>query len=189
MATRSISLQAASSQDLETMTMSYIAHGFTIANKTSAQVTLIKKKPFPVVWLIIDLICISLFGFGLLMIAITLIIYASDSDQMVTITVGNLAPQAYSGQLAQPGTGQFASQPYSGQIVPQASSPYSGQFAGSRPLTPSGAYGVAAAPSSYLTAPRSPDGYYWWDGQAWQPVPQAGQTGPMGQPPTQPLGY
>lgn len=138
MATRSISVQAATPQDLETMTMSYIAQGFSVANKTPMQVTLIKRKEFSVLWAVIGfIIC-------LLPLLIYLIIYASESDQMVVITVAG-APQVAS-------------------TVPLVG---------------------ATQPAAYLNAPRSPDGYYWWDGQAWQPIPQ---TGPMPQqPPTGPM--
>ena len=62
-----------------------------------------------------------------------------------------------------------------------------GQLAGTPPLTYSGALS-APQPPNYPDAPRSPDGNYWWDGQAWQLIPQSEQTGPMGQPPTGPMG-
>lgn len=162
MATKAISLQAATPQDLETMTMGYIARGFTIMNKTPAQVTLLKKKQFSTTWLIIDLVLIFLFGFGLLLLIIYLIMYAMGNDQMVTITVSSLAAQQYGGQLPQqqPITGQLAQQAVSGQL-----------------------------PQPWVNAPRSEDGNYWWDGQNWQPVPRADQSGPLSQSPTNPTAY
>jgi hypothetical protein len=192
MATKAVSVQVANSQDLETMTMQYIAQGFTVMNKTPAQVTLFKKKPFPMVWFIVDLALILLFGFGILLVIITLIIYAADSDRMVTITAANIAAPAYTAPLAQPYSGQLAQQSYSGPIAQQsysgpiAQQSYSGPIAQqsySGPIaqagTPSQALSQPTAQvtsdSQWLTAPRSPDGYYWWDGQAWQPVPQSGQ--------------
>jgi hypothetical protein len=162
MATKAIAVQAATPQDLASMKLAYIAKGFSVMTDTPAQVALFKKKPFPTVWIIVDVVLIFLFGFGVLLIILHLIMYAVASDQMVTITVANMAAPAYSGQLSQPGSGQL-SQPVSGQI--------------------------GAASDAWQSAPRSPDGNYWWDGQAWQPVPQAGQSGPMPQAPTGPMGY
>lgn len=163
MATRAISLQAATPQDLETMTMAYIAQGFSVMNKTPAQVTLFRQKQFSTTWLIIDLVLIFFFGFGLLLLIIYLIIYAAQSDDMVTITIASMAAPPYGGYIAQ--------QPYSGPLPQQ---PYSGPL----PRT--------IAPQQWMSAPRSPDGQYWWDGRAWQPIPSAAPSGPMPQPPTIP---
>ena len=155
MATQSASLLAPSPQDLETMTMSYIAQGYSIANKTPMQVTLVKRKQFSVLWAVIGfLVCV-------LPLLIYLIVYALESDQMVTITVAGAQPPNATGQLAL-----------------------------SPPLTYSGALGTPQ-PMSYENAPRSPDGFYWWDGQTWRPIPQGEQPGQSGQfyqaPPTRPM--
>lgn len=146
MATRTYNLLAPSPQDLETMTMSYIAQGYSVANKTPMQVTLIKRKEFSAFWAVIG------FLFCVLPLLIYLIVYALESDQMVTITVAGAQPMPVTGYLA-------PSQPL-------------GQTAPSQPLTSSGALG-ASAPVNFESAPRSPDGLYWWDGQAWQLIPQA----------------
>jgi hypothetical protein len=151
MATRTYNLLAPSPQDLETMTMSYIAQGYSVANKTPMQVTMIKRKEFSAFWAVIG------FLFCVLPLLIYLIVYALESDHMVTITVAGAQPTSVTGQLA-------LSQPL-------------GPFAPSQPLTSSGAFG-AALPANFETAPRSPDGLYWWDGQAWQLVPQARPTNP-----------
>ena len=143
MATKSVSVQVPTPQDLETMTMSYIAQGYNVANKTPMQVTLIKRKQFSYFWAVIGFI------FCLLPLVIYLIVYALESDQMAVITVAG---------VQQPST--------TGQLNP------------SQPLTSSGV--LTGGPSTdYLNAPRSPDGLYWWDGQAWQLVPQDASTGPM----------
>jgi hypothetical protein len=185
MATRSMSVQAATPQDLETMTMSYIAQGFSVANKTPSQVTLIKRKEFSVLWAVIGfLVCV-------LPLLIYLIIYATESDQMVVITLAGAqptgttvpligGPQAMSGLQAMSGpialTGQAATSPLTA------------------PRSPDGLYwwdGQAWQPVPQPTAgaPRSPDGLYWFDGQTWQPVPGANPTGPMGPlPSTGPMG-
>ncbi|HEY7057444.1 MAG TPA: hypothetical protein VH591_11625 [Ktedonobacterales bacterium] len=104
MATKAIAVQAANPQDLETMTMQYIAQGYVIANKSPVQVSLIKHKKINMTWLIIDLACILIFGFGLLMLLITFIFYALDNDKMVTITVAGVGASPTSGQL-EPQTG------------------------------------------------------------------------------------
>ncbi|HEU4785158.1 MAG TPA: hypothetical protein VFS83_17605 [Ktedonobacterales bacterium] len=99
MATKAIAVQAATPQDLETMTMQYIAQGYVIANKSPAQVSLIRHKKINMTWLIIDLACILLLGFGLLMLLITFIFYAIANDKMVTITVAGMSMSPNSGQL------------------------------------------------------------------------------------------
>lgn len=109
MATQSIALQAPTPQDLETMTMGYIAQGFSVANKTPTSVTLIKRKEFSVLWAVIGfLICV-------LPLLIYLIVYASQSDQMVVITLaGAQQPMgAASGYLAGPPSGQLGGIQYS----------------------------------------------------------------------------
>lgn len=151
MATRTYNLLAPSPQDLETMTMSYIAQGYSVANKTPMQVTLVKRKEFSVFWAVIGFI------FCLLPLVIYLIVYALQTDQMVTITVAGAQSTPVTGQLA-------LSQPL-------------GPFAPSQPLTSSGALGASMS-VNFETAPRSPDGFYWWDGQAWQLVPQARPINP-----------
>lgn len=179
MATRSMSVAAATPQDLETMTMSYIAQGYSIANKTPTQVTLIKRKEFSVLWAVIGfLVCV-------LPLLIYLIIYATESDQMVVITVVGTQPTGNTVPLL------------SGPETASGNLTLAGQ-AGTSPLnaprSPDGNYwwdGRAwqPVPQPPADARRSPDGLYWWDGQTWQPVPGASQTGPMGQrPPTGPMG-
>lgn len=112
MATKAIAVQAATPQDMETMTMQYIAQGYSIANKSAAQVSLLKRKKISTTWIIIDLVCILLFGFGLIMLLITMIVYAADNDKMVTITVAGVGGTPTTGQLepqtqpqTQPGSG------------------------------------------------------------------------------------
>lgn len=162
MATRSMSLLAPSSQDLETMTMSYIAQGFSVANKTPMQVTLVKRKEFSILWAVVGfIVCV-------LPLLIYLLVYALESDQMVTITVAGAQQPAVAGQ-----------------------------FPGTQPLSPSGTL-YTPQPANYMNAPRSPDGLYWWDGQSWRLIPQGAatnpgyqqpQTGPMDQqPPSNPTG-
>lgn len=107
----------------------------------------------------------TVIGFFLcvLPLLIYLIVYAIQSDQMVIINL-----------VALPGSGQVISAPQMGAL----SAPQSGAY----PATQTG-------PQS---APRSPDGNYWWDGQQWRPIselqgsqPQGG-TGPYQQPGSMP---
>ncbi len=106
MATKAIAVQAATPQDLETMTMQYISQGYVIANKSPAQVSLVKRKKINMTWLIIDLAFILVFGFGLLMLLITFIFYAMDNDKMVTITVVGWGASQTTGQL-EPQSGSY----------------------------------------------------------------------------------
>lgn len=82
MAAKSISLQAPTVQDLETMVASYIAQGFNVANRTPTSVTLVKRKQFSVLWAVIG------FFLCLLPLLIYLLVYVSQSDQMVIISLG-----------------------------------------------------------------------------------------------------
>lgn len=120
MATATMSLQANTPQEMESIITSYIAQGFVIANRSPVSVTLMKRKEFSVLWTVIGfLLC-------LLPLLVYLIVYAAQSDQMILINLVN---------------GQQPMEQYGG---PQLLAP--------------------------ATAPRSPDGNYWWDGLVWQPV-------------------
>lgn len=122
--------------EMEGIITSYIAQGFVIANRSPVSVTLMKRKEFSVLWTVIGfLLCI-------LPLLIYLIVYASQSDQMIVINLVN-------GQQPMGQTG-----------VPQLLAP--------------------------ATAPRSPDGNYWWDGQAWQPVQSLPYGGTQPSTPYQP---
>lgn len=131
MATLSTTLQAQSPQELETMVNNYIAQGYSVVNRTPNQVTLLKRKEFSIPWLIIG------FFLCLIPLLIYLIVYTSEQDKMVVISLVGPQPGSYRGS-------------------PQLTAP--------------------------PTAPRSPDGKYWWDGQAWQPVQGTG----YGMPPSTP---
>lgn len=87
MATKTVSLQAASMQELENTVSGYIAQGFSLANRTPTTVTLIKRKHFSVFWGVIG------FLFCVLPLLIYLIVYSFENDQMVIITLAG-APAA-----------------------------------------------------------------------------------------------
>ena len=118
MATRTISLQAPTQQDIETMISSYIAQGFVVANRTPTSVTLTKRKEFSILWAVIG------FFFCLLPLLIYLIVYAAESDQMVVISLAGTQPGyggAVSGQLPAPQAAYGYGGAPSGQLNPQRS--------------------------------------------------------------------
>jgi hypothetical protein len=163
------------------MTMGYIAQGFSVANKTPNSVTLVKRKEFSILWAVIGfLVC-------LLPLLIYLIVYASESDQMVIISLAGTQPAgAASGYLTGAPSAYLGGAP-SGALTPPRSPDGNYWWDGQqwRPISelsgvPSGQLG--GAPSGALTPPRSPDGNYWWDGQQWRPISELGpmgQTGPI----------
>ncbi len=175
MATKILTLQAATQADAESIVSGYIAQGFHIANRTAAAITLMKRKEFSYFWAVIGFI------FCLLPLVIYLIVYALENDQMVIINLAGAQPGSaygaavmtsqlsaprspdgnywWDGQQWQPLTGGMSGSQY--QALPAA--------APSRPLI------NPSVPLGNAEPPRSPDGNYWWDGQQWQPVnmPQA----------------
>ena len=111
MATTSMALQVNTPQEMESMIQGYIAQGYNIANRTPTSVTLVKRKEFSVLWAVIGfIIC-------LLPLLIYLIVYAAQSDQMVTITLAGAQPASGYGAaygtpaLATPAAAAAASNP------------------------------------------------------------------------------
>jgi hypothetical protein len=76
-------VQVASQEELEGTTMSYIAQGFAISNRTAESVTLFKKKEFNVVWAVIG------FFLCLLPLLVYCIVYVAQDDQMVVVKVAS----------------------------------------------------------------------------------------------------
>lgn len=106
-----------SNEQMESTINSYIASGFIVANRTPISATMMKKKEFSIVWAVVG------FFLCVLPLFVYLIVYATQTDQVIVLTLMN-------GASPNP---QFLQQP-AGQIR------------------------------------YSPDGNYYWDGQAWQPV-------------------
>jgi len=72
---------------LESAVSGYIAQGFVVANRTPTGVTLVKRKQFSIVALVIGLIlCI-------VPLLVYLIYYAMLTDQVIELTLGQAAPQ------------------------------------------------------------------------------------------------
>ena len=76
-------VRVGSEREMEMAIASYIANGFVLSNRSPAGATMFKKKEFQIVWAVIG------FFLCLLPLLIYLIIYATQSDQMVQI---QLAP-------------------------------------------------------------------------------------------------
>lgn len=159
MATASMALQVQSQQEMESAIQGYIAQGFSIANRTPTSVTLVKRKEFSILWAVIGfLIC-------LLPLLIYLIVYASQSDQMVTIMLAGAQPAAGYGAPA---------------IASPAAAIGNPGYGASQPLASSAGYGAAQPVASSAGYQLSPDGQYFWDGQQWRPVSQLpAQSGPL----------
>lgn len=76
-------VQVASQEELESTTMSYIAQGFAISNRTAESMTLFKKKEFNVVWAVIG------FFLCLLPLLVYCIVYVTQDDQMVVVKIAS----------------------------------------------------------------------------------------------------
>jgi hypothetical protein len=74
-------VQVSSQRELESTITSYIAQGFVVSNRSPDSVTLFKKKEFNVIWAIVG------FFLCLLPLIVYCIVYATQSDQMVMVTV------------------------------------------------------------------------------------------------------
>lgn len=78
-------LQVPDAAAMEQAITSYIAQGFTVQSRTATSVTLFKKKEFSVLWAVVGLLLC------LLPLLVYLIVYATQSDQMVQIVMAGPA--------------------------------------------------------------------------------------------------
>ncbi len=74
-------VQVSSQHELESTITSYIAQGFVVSNRGPDAVTLFKKKEFNVIWAVVG------FFLCLLPLLVYCIVYATQSDQMVMVTI------------------------------------------------------------------------------------------------------
>jgi hypothetical protein len=74
-------VQVSSQHELESTITSYIAQGFVVSNRGPESVTLFKKKEFNVIWAVVG------FFLCLLPLLVYCIVYATQSDQMVMVTI------------------------------------------------------------------------------------------------------
>jgi hypothetical protein len=134
-------VHVSSHQELESAVLSYIAHGFVVGNRTPASVLMFKKKEFNVIWAVVGgLLCA-------LPLVIYLIVYATQSDEMVEIRLGSGAG------AASLGSGSPAGEP---------------QMSDDRHYWWDGAEWRRADQEVPPNARRSDDGHYWWDGREWR---------------------
>jgi len=75
-----------SDHEMETAIAAYIAQGFVVSNRTPVGATMFKKKEFQIVWAVVG------FFLCLLPLLVYLIVYASQSDQMVQIALAPGGP-------------------------------------------------------------------------------------------------
>lgn len=122
-------MHVATPEEFQAATTRYLVQGFTVVAQDATSVLLLKKKEFNIIFAIVG------FFFCVLPLAVYVIYYLTQSDQIVRITLAPPAMSAWStnppppgGSLAQPGL----------------------------PMTPAQVI--------------SPDGKYYWDGRAWQPI-------------------
>lgn len=115
---------------------SYIVQGYSVATQDAQSATMRKAKEFQVLWAVIG------FFLCLLPLLIYLVVYATQSDQVVRIVVGNQGQAALT--LSSDGNWwwSFEQQRWVG-VLEQLP-------AGSR---------------------RSDDGQWWWDGADWRRIP------------------
>lgn len=74
-------VQVATTEQLEATISQYVAQGFVTMNRTPTTVTMFKKKEFNVLWAVIG------FFLCVLPLLVYLIVYATQSDKMVEITL------------------------------------------------------------------------------------------------------
>lgn len=67
----------------------YLKQGYTITNEINGGncITLTKKKQIQTFFVVLSLLLTLLFGIGLILLAITFISYACDSDSVITLIV------------------------------------------------------------------------------------------------------
>jgi hypothetical protein len=126
-----------------------VGMGYRLANQTPTETTMVKRKQFSMLWLIVGLaLCI-------IPLLIYLIVYAAEQDSMIII------------RLQDPGTRALSPMPRPEHLT--WTETRSHWWDGERWVDPALAY-----PSS---APLSEDGTMWWDGQGWRPrLPTAQAT-------------
>jgi ABC-type glycerol-3-phosphate transport system permease component len=90
-------LDVYSEHQMEQTINSYIIHGYSMMNRTPASATMVKRKEFSILWLVIGLIlCV-------LPLLIYLIIYATEKDRIVEIRLAQL-PLHADGRALPPAT-------------------------------------------------------------------------------------
>lgn len=112
----------------------YVAQGYVVAAREATNVTLVKRKQFSIVWAVVG------FFLCLLPLLVYLVVYATQTDQMVFVRVAAL---------------------------PQAGLP---TLSDDRRYWWDGVAWQDAAALPPPNAQRTADGTLWWDGVEWRPV-------------------
>jgi hypothetical protein len=154
-------INVGSPQELESTITSYIARGFVVSNRTSDSATLFKKKEFNVIWAVIG------FFLCLLPLLVYCVVYATQSDEMVTVTVAQ-----------SPGV---ANKPGDGELTWSEDRQWWWDGTRWRDTL------LELPPGAVLSEDRRT----WWDGETWRPTPvptsaadDAGEHG-SGDPPAE----
>jgi hypothetical protein len=128
-------VQVGSQHELESTITSYIAQGFVVSHRTPESATLFKKKEFNVIWAVVG------FFLCLLPLLVYCIVYATQSDQMVMVTI--MAAQS------------------SAELTWSEDRQWWWDGARRRDVL------VELPPEAVLSDDRGT----WWDGETWRPVP------------------
>jgi len=133
-------VQVGSRQEFDNTIMSYIAQGFVIQQQSEGSATLFKKKEFNVIWAIVG------FFLCLLPLLVYCIVYATQSDEMVTVTIAANRGPATGGELTWSEDRQWW---WDGEKWRDTL--------------------LDLPPDAVLSEDRAT----WWDGETWRPVPAA----------------
>jgi hypothetical protein len=135
-------ISVGSPQELESTITGYIAQGFVVSSRTPESVTLFKKKEFNILWAVIG------FFLCLLPLLVYCVVYATQSDEMVTVAIVKTVP---AGAIEAGDDGVMWSE--------------------DRQWWWDGAQWRDALLTLPPAAVFSEDRSSWWDGVSWRPVP------------------
>ncbi len=133
-------VQVGSRQELDNTVMSYIAQGFVIQQQSEGSATLFKKKEFNVIWAVVG------FFLCLLPLLVYCVVYATQSDEMVTVTIATNRAPGNGGELTWSEDRQWW---WDGEKWRDTL--------------------LDLPPDAVLSEDRAT----WWDGETWRPVPAA----------------
>jgi hypothetical protein len=142
------SITVTDSVQMDRAIASYIQQGYNLANRSERYATLVKRKQFSILWLVIGIITLTV------VLWIYIIVYLFQSDHMVQIVLQPYAPQqatATPGLVSADGLWQWDGASW--RALPQGQA---------QPVRGAGATPAIGAISA--------DGLWRWDGLRWQPT-------------------